>query len=122
MGGLVSEVLVRFALDDARTQWVVVAVPEEQAKAEGLELATRGRGGLVKDAKETFDDATAIVTPVAESILGRLKSLIDPPKGIEVEFGLKLSFQTGAIIASSAAEGNFTIRLTWTQDNAQNTE
>jgi len=34
-----SEVLVRFPLDDAHTQWVVVAVPEEQAKAEGLELA-----------------------------------------------------------------------------------
>ena len=114
-----SEVLVRFPLDDARTQWVVVAVPEEQAKAEGLELATRRRGELVRDAEETFDDATAIVTPVAESILGRLKSLVDPPKEIEVEFGLKLSFKTGAIIASSAAEGNFTIRLTWSHDNAR---
>lgn len=113
-----SEVLVRFPLDDAHTQWVVVAVPEEQAKAEGLELASRRGGELVKDAEETFDDATAIVTPVAESILGRLKNLVDPPTGIEVEFGLTLSFRAGAIIASSAAEGNFTIRLTWTRDNA----
>lgn len=112
-----SEVLVRFPLDDARTQWVVVAVPEEEAKAEGLELASRGGGELVKDAKEKFDDATAIVTPVAESILGRLKNLVDPPKEIEVEFGLTLSFKTGAIVASSAAEGNFTIRLKWTHDN-----
>ena len=114
-----SEVLVRFPLDDAHTQWVVVAVPEDQAKAEGLELASRRGGELVKDAEETFDDATAIVTPVAESILGRLKNLADPPKEIEVEFGLTLSFRAGAIIASSAAEGNFTIRLTWTRDNAQ---
>lgn len=113
-----SEVLVRFPLDDAHTQWVVVAIPEEQAKAEGLELASRRGGELVKDAGETFDDATAIVTPVAESILGRLKNLVDPPTEIEVEFGLTLSFTAGAIIASSAAEGNFTIRLTWTRDNA----
>jgi hypothetical protein len=115
----VSEVLVRFPIDDAHTQWVVVAVPQEQAKAEGLELASRSGGELVKDAKEKFDDATAIVTPVAESILGRLKSLADPPTGIEVEFGLTLSFKMGSIIASSAAEGNFTIRLTWTRDNAE---
>lgn len=112
------EVLVRFPLDDAHTQWVVVAVPEEQAKAEGLELASRRSGELVRDAREKFDDATAIIAPVAESILGRLKNLVDPPTGIEVEFGLTLSFQAGAIIATSAAEGNFTIRLTWTRDNA----
>jgi len=47
----VSEVLVRFPLDDAHTQWVVVAVPEEQARAEGLELASRRGGELVKDAE-----------------------------------------------------------------------
>jgi hypothetical protein len=115
----VSEVLVRFPLDDAHTQWVVVAVPQEQAKAEGLELASRQGGEFVRDAKEKFDDATAIVTPVAESILGRLKTLVDPPKEIEVEFGLKLGFKTGAIIATCAAEGNFTIRLTWTRDDAE---
>lgn len=113
-----SEVLVRFPLDDAHTQWVVVAVPEEQARAEGLELASRRGGELVKDAQEKFDDATAIVTPVAESILGRLKGLVDPPKEIQVEFGLTLSFTTGAIIASSAAAGNFTIRLLWARDDA----
>jgi hypothetical protein len=112
-----AQVLVRFPLDDARTEWVVVAVPAEQAQAEGLELASR-RGDMVKDAQDKFDDATAIVTPVAESILGRLKHLTDPPSEVTVEFGLTLSFKTGAIIASSAAEGNFKIRLTWKRESS----
>jgi hypothetical protein len=90
-------------------------VPAEQARAEGLELASR-RGDLVKDAQQKFGDATAVVTPVAESILDRLKHLAEPPREIEVEFGITLSFKTGAIIASSAAEGNFTIRLTWRRE------
>lgn len=113
------EALVRFPLDDAHTQWVVVAVPEKQVRAEGLELASRGGDELVKNAGATFDEATAVVAPVAESIIGRLKSLVEPPDAIEVEFGLTLSFTAGAIIATSAAEGNFTIRLRWARGDGQ---
>ena len=109
-----SEVLVRVPLDEERTRWVVVSMPAERAAEEGLELAARRDG--IREAQETFESATAAVTPAAESLLQRLKQIGDPPSEIEVEFGLALSFKAGAIIASSEASSNFTIRLKWVRD------
>jgi hypothetical protein len=35
------------------------------------------------------------------------------PDGIEVEFGVKLNAEAGAVIAKSAVEGHFTVKLSW---------
>jgi hypothetical protein len=37
----------------------------------------------------------------------------DAPDEVGVEFGVQLSAQTGAFIASVAAEANFKVSLTW---------
>ena len=37
----------------------------------------------------------------------------DPPSEISIEFGVQLSVQTGAFIASAAAGANFRVSLTW---------
>jgi hypothetical protein len=67
----------------------------------------------VATAVDTFEAAMAKVRYAAEGILHQLTSLTQPPDEVEVEFGVKLNVETGAIIAKSSAEANFKINLTW---------
>lgn len=67
----------------------------------------------VATAAESFEAALAKVRYAAEGILRQLTSLAQPPDEVEVEFGVKMNVETGAIIAKSSAEANFKINLTW---------
>jgi Trypsin-co-occurring domain 1 len=67
----------------------------------------------IATAADTFEAALAKVRYAAEGILHQLTTLAQPPDEVEVEFGVKMSVETGAIIAKSAAEANFKINLTW---------
>ena len=105
------EVLARFALAEHSDTDVVIAVRSEHVEAQGFEPAARK--GTIEQAGCTFDDATSIVAPVTESILGRLRRLESAPDEVVVEFGLALSIRTGAIIAATSTEGNFAVKITW---------
>jgi hypothetical protein len=74
---------------------------------------------LVERTDKTFEQATASVTPAARSLIARLRSIEDPPDEVGTEFGVQLSAQSGAFIASVAAEANFTVSMTWRRGPAQ---
>jgi len=107
--------LVEFALDQGGS--VVVEVEELPAGP-----VTRGfgkdRSALVEHADKTFEDAAAAVTPAAQSLITRLRTIKDPPDEIGIEFGVQLSAQTGAFIASVAADANFKVSMTWRRRDA----
>ena len=108
----------------------VVEFPLEQGGSVFVEIdeasagpVTRGlgtdRSALVEKADRTFEDATsATVTPAARSLIARLRSIDDPPDEVGLVFGVQLSAQTGAFIASVAAEANFTVSMTWRRRGA----
>ncbi len=64
-------------------------------------------------ASQTFDDALDKVKPAAAAIIAKFKELKTPPDQIGLEFGIKLSAKAGAFIASTDAEANFKVTLTW---------
>jgi hypothetical protein len=76
------------------------------------------RFSLAEKADRTFEDATATVTPAARSLIARLRSIDDPPDEVGIVFGVQLSAQTGAFIASVAAQANFTVSMTWRRSGA----
>lgn len=88
---------------------VEVTDPAAEPVVRGLKDSTV----LVQQADRTFEAATAAITPAARSLISRLRSLEEAPDEIGIEFGLQLSAQTGAFIASVAAEANFKISMTW---------
>jgi hypothetical protein len=73
----------------------------------------KDRPGIAEQADKTFEEATAAVTPAAVSLIARLQSISNPPAEIGIEFGVQLSAQTGAFIASAAAAANFKVSMTW---------
>jgi hypothetical protein len=80
------------------------------------------RGGnpeaVVATATASFESALQTVRAAAEGILDQLRSLAQPPDEVEVEFGVKMSAEAGAVIAKAATEANFKINLTWKKDAA----
>jgi hypothetical protein len=67
----------------------------------------------IAEASGTFESALENVRSAAEGILHQLRSLAQPPDEVGVEFGVKMSAETGAIIAKASGEANFKINLSW---------
>jgi hypothetical protein len=101
--------LVEFPLDHGGSVLVEVTEPAAGPVMRGLKDTT----ALVQQADKTFEAATAAITPAARSLISRLRSIEDAPDEIGIEFGLQLSAQSGAFIASVAAEANFKVSMTW---------
>jgi len=102
--------LVEFPLDEGGSVLVEVDEPPGGPVMRGL---GKDRPALVEEADKTFEDATAAVTPAARSLIARLRSIEDAPDEVGIVFGVQLSAQTGAFIASVAAHANFTVSMTW---------
>lgn len=73
---------------------------------------------VAERAGETFESAFARVRPVAEAIVNGMRRVADSPDEIEVEFGVKVNAEAGAIVAKAAGEANFTIKLRWKRASA----
>ena len=110
--------LVEFPLEDGGT--VVVEVDEPAAgDGAGRDQVTRGIAPreLTTRAGETFETAFSRIEPVAHAIVTKLRQLADSPDEIQVEFGVTLSAQAGAIVAHAAGEANFRVTLSWKRDS-----
>lgn len=88
---------------------VVVEVPPGSS---GIVRAARPgeiAGTAARSLAESFDQVRA----AAAVLLERMTTMPSPPDTVEVELGVKINAEAGAVIAKTAAEGNFTVRLTW---------
>jgi hypothetical protein len=108
--------LVEFPLDQGGSVLVEVDDPPAGPPIRGL---GKEHPTLAERTDKTFEEATASVTPAARSLVKRLRSIDDPPDEITIEFGVRLSAQTGAFVASVAAEANFTVSMTWRHSEPQ---
>jgi len=102
--------LIEFPLEDGSSLWVEVS----EATPRGLTPAARG--DLPVRATQTFEAALEKVRPAAQAIIQKLRSLHDAPDEIEVEFGLKLSAEAGAVIAAGGVEANYKVTLKWKRE------
>jgi hypothetical protein len=66
---------------------------------------------LVQSARQKFEDAIAQLQPAAAVIVEKLKAV--NPGEIEVEFGVKLEAEAGAVITKAGSEAHFKITLKW---------
>jgi hypothetical protein len=97
--------VVRFELDDE--SGILVEVDDD---APGLARVSRSQDGVLAAGKR-LTDALDGVREAAEASMRVLSRL--SPETLELEFGVKLSGEAGALIAKTAAEGHFKVKLTW---------
>jgi hypothetical protein len=72
---------------------------------------------VAKKAQQTFESALENVKPLAKAILTKVRDLNDPADEVEVKFGIKLSTELGALIASGNSEANCEITLKWKRES-----
>ena len=106
--------LAKFVLPDGSS--IVAEVDDESIESSRvMRGGVIGSSDMVVKANESFESALDRVRWAAEGLLDRLTSLASPPDEVEVEFGVKLNAETGAVIAKAATEANFKINLKWTR-------
>jgi hypothetical protein len=106
--------LVEFELEDGGSILVEVEVLEEA----GMVPAAAARE-VPEKARQSFEAALEKIRPAAQAIIAKLRALHDPPDEIEVEFGLKMSAEAGAVVAATGLEANYRVTLTWRREQKE---
>ncbi|MEU3251457.1 CU044_2847 family protein [Streptomyces sp. NPDC006997] len=94
-----------------RTEDGALVVVEGAVDGSGARLVSRG--GRPAQAARTFEAALDGVRAAAESALRVFRDGSLRPDSVELEFGVRLSAETGAVIAKGSAEGHLLVRLSW---------
>jgi hypothetical protein len=97
--------LVRYLLDDGSHVLV------QAAAGDGVTLT--GRVGKTVDAVSSLAESLSSVRGAASEALRLFREGIDAPEHIEIEFGVVLNAEAGAIIAKTGVEGHMKIKLMW---------
>lgn len=99
--------LTRWKLDDGGEVLVEVT-------PDGPEISPVSRGGtLIEAASTSLGTALASVRGAASDVLGQFRQMPVRPSKIEVEFGVQLTAQAGAVIAKTSVDGHLNVKLTW---------
>lgn len=83
---------------------------EVDANSYGVDHPARNEQGIV-NAGRRLEDALASIRPAAAAAVEALRELA--PDHMEIQFGVKLAGEAGAIIARNAADSHFTVRMSW---------
>lgn len=91
-------------------------------EVEDVGLAGGTRRGLstsavLERAQTSFEDALDKARPMASSLVGKLHAIGDaagnPPDEVQVEFGIVLNAEAGAILAAASAGANYKVTMSW---------
>ena len=66
-----------------------------------------------------FSKALSRIRPTANELIATLRGLAQRPDEVEVEFGIKLGGQMGALIAKASTEANFIVKLKWASSSSE---
>ncbi|MFJ9863781.1 CU044_2847 family protein [Streptomyces sp. NPDC101165] len=107
--------LMEFTTEDG-----AVVVVEATDGASGTRLVSRGENsGPAAQAARTFEGTLDGVRSAAQSALRVFRDGTLRPDSVELEFGVKLSAEAGAVIAKGAAEGQLVVKLSWSSKDAR---
>ncbi|MDI3408277.1 CU044_2847 family protein [Streptomyces cavernicola] len=85
----------------------------------GARLAARGGDNGPVQAPRTFENSLESARAAAESALRVFRDGSLQPDAVEIEFGVKLTAEAGAVIAKTAIEGHLLVKLSWTPQQPQ---
>jgi phage-related protein len=100
----------------------IVTVPLERGGSVDIEISDNSEAfiepvGRASDAAaatiRTLRQALSEITPAVEEVVEQLRDTASKPDRIAVQFGVKITGETTAILAKAAAEANFTITAEW---------
>ncbi|MDX3419095.1 CU044_2847 family protein [Streptomyces sp. MD20-1-1] len=82
----------------------------------GVRQVALGPGDLVRRSEEAVNAAMGAIRGMAQRVGDAVSGLPRSPDQVEVEFGITLDAESGALIAKAAAGASLTVRLSWEAD------
>ena len=79
----------------------------------GTERIARNQVGVLQ-AETRLDEALEAAQPAIRAVLETMRELVQEEH--VVQFGIKLNATAGVVVAKTAAEGHFTVTITWRRD------
>ncbi|MDJ0897953.1 MAG: CU044_2847 family protein [Xenococcus sp. MO_188.B8] len=70
---------------------------------------------LPQRSAEALNQAMGTIRTMARRTMETIDTLANKPSEVEVEFGIKIIGEAGAIISKVGGEGNITVKLKWTR-------
>jgi hypothetical protein len=104
---------MRFSLEDGAS--VLVEVGEDEP---GIVRASRTRDAI-EAAATSFGAALTGVRNAAGEALRTFRDTDFRPDEIQLEFGVRLNAQAGAVIAKTGVDGHLKVKLTWRNPEPQ---
>lgn len=97
---------------------IVVELKHENAGEEDVAL---GLDELVQKSKAALDNAMGAIQSMSRKVAKSVKSMpiVDRPDIVEVEFGLKLSSDSSAVVVSAGVEAQINVSLVWDRSKEQ---
>lgn len=102
--------LLEFPLEDGTSILAEVEEPDQGG------LIKASVGDTIAKAQQTLEKSLEKVKPAAQFVIQKLRELHDAPDEVQVSFGLKLSAEAGAVLASGGVEANYIVTLKWSRE------
>jgi hypothetical protein len=84
---------------------------EVDATEPGFERATLK--GAIMESPKRFEESLANMGRAVASALEVVRNGSANPDGVEIEFGVRLNAEVGAVIAKTSLEGHLMVKLIW---------
>ena len=68
---------------------------------------------IAAQSEKAIASAMSTIHAVAQRVTATINSISERPSTVEVDFGLKLTANAGALVASASTEASFIVKLTW---------
>lgn len=108
--------LVEFPLADGGSVVIAAGGPNSGQDPSGPVLRGRVSEAIVTQASESFETVVQRLQPAATAVLDAIRSGPHPPSDVTIEFGIEMSADLGAVIASTAVQANFKVTITWQRE------
>ncbi|MFF4233587.1 CU044_2847 family protein [Streptomyces sp. NPDC001820] len=86
------------------------------APTPGLRQVATSPADLARRSESAVDAAMGTIRSMARRVEAAVDALPHRPDQVEVEFGITLDAESGALIAKASAGASLTVRLTWSSD------
>lgn len=92
-----------------------------QFEQRGLQPVSRDDHLLVEKSQQALESAMSTIRTMGKRIVATIKKIdkTDRPAEVEVEFGLVLEAEAGALIAKAKTQAAFTVKLKWVAEKSE---
>ncbi|HEY9799692.1 MAG TPA: CU044_2847 family protein [Leptolyngbyaceae cyanobacterium] len=92
----------------------------EFAPTAGVRGVSLTPADIAQESAKALDKAMLTIRQMAKKTMDTIDTLSNKPSEVELEFGIKLNTEAGAIIAKTAGEASLKVKLLWERKDSNN--